>query len=131
VERLVLAALSSPSVRDAFTGGAPRREVYVATTVDGVVLDGYLDLCIEEDGGLTVVDYKTDTIRDRATIEAAAERYGLQAAAYALALRDATGLPVRRCVLVFLTPPNQPIEYEVPDLAAAVERVRAIVAGAA
>jgi ATP-dependent exoDNAse (exonuclease V) beta subunit len=95
------------------------------------VLDGYVDLCFEESGSLTVVDYKTDSVRDDAEVEASAERYSLQAAAYALALADATGLPVRRCVLVFLSPPGRPIELEVPDLAAAVDRVRSVVGTAA
>jgi ATP-dependent helicase/nuclease subunit A len=131
VEMLVSAALRSPTVAAAFATGRPRREVYVATTVGGVVLDGYVDLCFEESGSLTVVDYKTDSVRDDAEVEASAERYSLQAAAYALALADATGLPVRRCVLVFLSPPGRPIELEVPDLAAAVDRVRSVVGTAA
>jgi ATP-dependent helicase/nuclease subunit A len=127
VEQLAAAALSSPTVRAAFSSGSARREVYVATTIGGVVLDGYVDLCFEDGGELTVVDYKTDTVQDRAEVEASAERYCLQAAAYALALADASGLPVRRCVLVFLSPPGRPLEFEVPDLAAALQRVRAVV----
>jgi len=129
VERLVLTALSSPTVQAAFATGRPHREVYVATTVGAVVLDGYVDLCYEEEGGLTVVDYKTDTVRDRAEVETSAEHHSLQAAAYALALGDATGLPVHRCVLVFLSP-GRPIELEVPDLSRAIERVRGLVEAA-
>jgi hypothetical protein len=64
-------------------------------------------------------------------VAASAEHYWLQAAAYALALQDATDLDVRRCVLVFLSPPGQPIELEVPHLAAVLERVRSLVTGAA
>ena len=131
VEALVAAALSSRTVKAAFASGRPRREVYVATTVGEVVLDGYVDLCFEDGDGLTVVDYKTDTVRDHAEVEESAERYSLQAAAYALALGDATGLPVRRCVLVFLSPPGRPIEFEVSDLSTVVERVRSVVQAAA
>ncbi len=130
VEDLVASALSSPTVKAAFDSGSPRREVYVATMVGGVVLDGYVDICFEDDGGLVVIDYKTDSVRDQADVLASAERYSLQAAAYALALADATGMPVRRCVLVFLAPPGRPIEFDVPDLPAAVARVRAAVAAA-
>jgi ATP-dependent exoDNAse (exonuclease V) beta subunit len=130
VEELVTAALESPTVRAAFKSGRPRREIYVATTVGEVVLDGYVDLCFEEAGGLTVVDYKTDTVRDDTEVEASAERYSLQAAAYALALGDVTGRAVQRCVLVFLSPPGRPIEFEVPDLEGAVRRVRAAVEAA-
>jgi len=128
VAKLVVAALSSPTVKAAFASARPRREVYVATTVGDLVLDGYVDLCFEDEGGLTVVDYKTDTVRDRAEVEESAERYSLQAAAYALALADATGLRVRRCVLVFLSPPGRPIEFEVPELTAVIERVRSVLA---
>jgi len=131
VERLAAAALSSPTVQAAFASRSLHREVYVATTIGGVVLDGYVDLCFEQDGGLVVVDYKTDIVRDRAEVAASAEHYWLQAAAYALALQDATDLDVRRCVLVFLSPPGQPIELEVPHLAAVLERVRSLVTGAA
>jgi ATP-dependent helicase/nuclease subunit A len=130
VERLVAAALSSPTVREAFATPNPHREVFVATTVDGVVLDGYVDLCFEHDDGLTVVDYKTDTVRDLGEIEAAAEHHCLQAAAYALALGEATNLPVHRCVLVFVSAPGRPIDFEVPHLGQTIERVRTLVVGA-
>jgi ATP-dependent exoDNAse (exonuclease V) beta subunit len=89
-----------------------------------------VDLCFEEAGGLTVVDYKTDTVSDVTEVGASAERYSLQAVAYALALGDVTGRAVRRCVLVFLSPPGRPVEFEVPDLEAAVRRVRAAVEAA-
>jgi ATP-dependent exoDNAse (exonuclease V) beta subunit len=130
VELLAQAALSSPTVQAALDTANPHREVYVATTIGGVVLDGYVDLCFDDAGALVVIDYKTDVVRDRAEVEAAADHYRLQAAAYALALADATGVPVHRCVLVFLSPPGRPIEVEIPHLAGVVERVRVLVAGA-
>ena len=130
VEALVAAALRSPTVKAAFAGERLRREIYVAAPVGGKVLDGYVDLCFEDGDGLTVVDYKTDAVRDLVEVEESSERYSLQAAAYALALHDATGLPIRRCVLVFLAPPGRPVEFEVPDLAAVIERVRAVVGAA-
>ncbi len=130
VEGLVVAALRSPTVKAAFAGERLRREIYVATPVEGKVLDGYVDLCFEEGDGLTVVDYKTDAVLDLAEVVESSERYSLQAAAYALALQDATGRPIRRCVLVFLAPPGRPVEFEVPDLGAALDRVRAVVGAA-
>jgi ATP-dependent helicase/nuclease subunit A len=130
VEELVRAALESPTVRAAFESERPRRELYVAAPVGEVVLDGYVDLCFEQAGGLTVVDYKTDVVRDDAEVAVSAERYSLQAAAYALALGEVTGRAVHRCVLVFLSPPGRPVEFEVPDLARAVRRVRAAVEAA-
>jgi ATP-dependent helicase/nuclease subunit A len=127
VERLVLAALASPTVREAFASGRARRELYVSTSVGGIVLDGFVDLCFEaQDGGLVVVDYKTDAVTDQAEIDAKLARYELQVAAYALALGDATGLTVRRAVLVFLSPPAQPIEVAVAPLGALAKRVRGL-----
>jgi ATP-dependent helicase/nuclease subunit A len=68
---------------------------------DGV-LEGYVDLVIEEDDGLVVVDYKTDRTGGRPGLDAAAVRYRPQVASYALALGEATGRSVRRAVLVFV-----------------------------
>jgi ATP-dependent exoDNAse (exonuclease V) beta subunit len=90
-----------------------------------------VDLCFQQDGGLVVVDYKTDAVRDGAEAEASAERYYMQAAAYGIALEDATGMAVRRCVLVFLSPREGAVELDVPNLAALIARVRIIVEGAA
>jgi ATP-dependent exoDNAse (exonuclease V) beta subunit len=130
VARLARGALASPIVRRAFAAPSVRREIYVATTVAGVVLDGFVDLCFQDDGGLTVIDYKTDTLGDRTEIAELAVRYALQAAAYALALGEAAAIPVTRCVLVFLSAPGEALEFEVPDLAAATDRVRLLVGGA-
>ncbi len=104
IEQLVRTALSSPTVRAAFASATLRRELYVATRVGGVVLDGFVDLCFEDSEGLVVIDYKTDRIGGAAELTRAAGRHELQAAAYALALGDAAGKPVSRCVLVFLRP---------------------------
>jgi ATP-dependent helicase/nuclease subunit A len=131
VERLSAAALSSPTVVDAFASGTARREIYVSTSVDGTVLDGFVDLCyVTASGGLVVVDYKTDAVRDVGEVQAKLARYELQAAAYALALADATGRPVERAVLVFLSPPHQPIEMVIEPLGPLAEKVRALVAAA-
>ncbi len=98
---MVDAALASPTV----AAGAPHRhwrELFVAAPVGAGVLEGFIDLVIEEDDGLVVVDYKTDRTGGPAGLTTATARYGPQVACYALALEEATGRPVRRCVLVFL-----------------------------
>ncbi|MGH9293058.1 MAG: UvrD-helicase domain-containing protein, partial [Acidimicrobiales bacterium] len=132
VERLVRAALSSPAVSHGLVSGPVRRELYVSTTVSSVILDGYIDLCYRlDDGSYVIVDYKTDLLRDDAALDDLVVRYELQAAAYALALGDVTGAPVRRAVLVFLSPPDRPIERDVADLGSQMERVRHLVSSAA
>jgi ATP-dependent exoDNAse (exonuclease V) beta subunit len=121
---MVRAALASPTV----AGGATRRhwrELFVAVPVGDGVLEGYVDLVVEEDDGLVVVDYKTDRTDGRRDLEVSATRYRPQVASYALALEEATGRPVRRCVLVFVgdgTPHE--VVLEGAELAAALDVVR-------
>jgi ATP-dependent exoDNAse (exonuclease V) beta subunit len=101
IAAMVDAALASPTV----AAGRNRRhwrELYVAVPVDGGVLEGFVDLVLEEDDGLTVVDYKTDRTGGTPGLRRAADRYRPQVASYALALEEATGRPVRRGVLVFV-----------------------------
>jgi ATP-dependent exoDNAse (exonuclease V) beta subunit len=129
VELLAKVALSSPTVRAAFASPRVHRELYVSTRIGDVVLDGFIDLCFEDGAGLVVVDYKTDRVDDLSEIEVLAERYELQAAAYALGLGAAVGKPVSRCVLVFLRAPEA-IEHEVSDLSARIAEVREVVAAA-
>jgi ATP-dependent helicase/nuclease subunit A len=60
-----------------------------------ILLQGVVDCCIEEDGALTVIDFKTD--RD---IEPA--RHADQVEAYAMAMERVTGKPVRGAALWYL-----------------------------
>ncbi len=90
----------------------------MAAPVGDRLLEGYVDLLYETDGGLVVVDYKTDVVGDAVGLDALVARYGVQAAAYALAVEAATGIAVVRAVLVFLTE-TEPLDVVVPDLDAA------------
>jgi ATP-dependent helicase/nuclease subunit A len=107
VVSMVRAALSAPTVRDA-AGKRHWRELFVAVPVghdrDGEhgVLEGFIDLTVEDEDGLTVVDYKTDRVESSTAVADAALRHRPQLASYALAVARATGRPVRRCVLVFV-----------------------------
>jgi ATP-dependent helicase/nuclease subunit A len=126
VARRISAALEAPSVREA-VGGRYWREVYVAVPVDGVVLEGFIDLLYETEGGLVIVDYKTDAVPGGDELARAMTRYRLQGAAYALAVERALGKPVVACRFVFVQPAEareQPIE----DLPAAMAGVRRAIA---
>ena len=57
-----------------------------------VVLQGAVDCVFEENGGLVLVDYKTDYVKEEAELSA---RYRRQLALYALALKQTTGLEVK------------------------------------
>ncbi len=60
-----------------------------------ILLQGVIDLCILEQGGLTVIDFKTD-----GTVEP--ELYREQLRSYALAMQRITGLPVQGAELWYL-----------------------------
>jgi ATP-dependent helicase/nuclease subunit A len=95
--------------------------MYVGGEVEGVLVEGFIDLLYASPAGLVIVDYKTDSARDMASIERAMTRYRLQGAAYALVLEKALGRPVAGCVFVFTEPR---IDVQVDDLGGAKEEVR-------
>jgi len=126
---LVRVALGSHAVREAVASRRFWREVYVAADVDGTVIEGFIDLLYETPEGLVIVDYKTDSARDDAEVNAAMERYTSQGAAYALALQQAMpGRKVAKCVFVFVRPDREPA---ITDLTAAIAAVRGSLATAA
>jgi ATP-dependent exoDNAse (exonuclease V) beta subunit len=120
-------ALTTRVVQEAVAHGF-HREMYVATPVDGITLEGYVDLVYRRPDGLVVVDYKTDAWSDDTDLAAKVARYRLQGAAYAVALEQATGEPVAECVFVFLGG-RVAEEVAVSDLPAAMRDVRAALAG--
>ena len=74
------------------------------------MLQGVVDCCFfTPDGGITVVDYKTDRVSAAQVPERAAHYRG-QLAAYARALEEIFERPVTRCVLWFL---HTGTEYEI------------------
>ncbi len=122
IARLVRRALDSETVRAATRAPRRWRELYAAVEIDGVLLDGFIDLLYEQaDGSLVVVDYKTDALADEESVQAAVERYRLQAAAYGLMLEATQPQPVSRCVLLFL---HADAEREAPNLEQAMAEVR-------
>jgi ATP-dependent helicase/nuclease subunit A len=121
ITRLAESARTSPTVQAAVASGKFWRELYVGASIDGVLVEGFIDLLYESADGLVLVDYKTDSARDPAAIDRAMERYRLQGAAYALVLEQALGRPVAGCVFVFSEPRT---ERAVTDMPAAMAEVR-------
>lgn len=113
------AALAAPVVAAA-AQGRHWKELYLGTTIEGVLCEGYIDLLVETDDGLHVVDYKTDRAPDPTAL---ADRYRLQAATYALLVEQALQRQVARCVLVVLGP-HRAEEVLIEDLEAATSEVR-------
>jgi ATP-dependent exoDNAse (exonuclease V) beta subunit len=103
IAALARAAIESPTIQRASTRDR-WRETYIAIPLDGLTLEGYVDLVYRDDDGLVVVDYKTDVVENADDVAAMLARYQLQVAAYALAVGAATGENVARAVLLFLRP---------------------------
>ena len=135
------AALASPLIARAVASGRVHRELHVAvpasavlgpamsgSAVSGAVdlIEGFVDLLFDDGDGLVVVDYKTDDVPSDAAVERALERYAPQGAAYALLVGAATGRPVTEVHFLFLRG-DVAVDAPVADLAATIERVRAVV----
>ena len=129
---LAQVALDSAAVRQAVASGRYWREVPVAAPLgkgNGGIIEGFIDLLYETpDGGLVVVDYKTDAIDASETAETV-QRYRWQGGAYALALQQATGKPVQEVIFLFLRPSKEERLTDIPELTAAAAEVAAAYLG--
>ena len=95
---LVAATLAHP-VLQAAAGAAERARCYRETAVtlrldNGSLVEGYVDLAFEDEGGFVVVDFKTDR-----ELQGEVERYRRQVRIYAAAIGQATGKPVRAVLM--------------------------------
>ena len=79
-------------------------ELYPGAEGEQLLLQGVVDCCLEEDGALVIIDYKTDSVRTEEEIAARAELYRGQLLAYARALTRIFEKPVKEGVLFFLAP---------------------------
>ena len=86
--------------------------IYAAAPGEELLMQGVVDCCIFEDGALTIVDYKTDRVKTPVEIGRRAEYYRGQLMVYAQALTRIFGLPVRECVLYFLSAGQSVTVYE-------------------
>jgi ATP-dependent helicase/nuclease subunit A len=102
---LGLTVLNSPKVHRElkFSMLVPAGELLGGTQTDKVLLQGVVDLCIEDESELTIIDYKTDYVTAATQTERAAFYKG-QLDAYALALSRMFGKRVKaRCIYFFAT----------------------------
>ena len=122
VERVARTAIDSQVAQQA-SATEHWREVWVAATVGGCLVEGYIDLLYRHGSGLVVADWKTDHVDGDDDIAAKLDRYRLQGASYVAAIEAATALSVERMVFVFLGPDGA-IERDLPDLRSAVADVQ-------
>jgi ATP-dependent helicase/nuclease subunit A len=100
VASLVRAAAASEPVRRALTSNRYWREVPVGAQLEGVLLEGVIDLLYEDRGKLVVVDYKTDRL-SASDLEKRKLIYRLQGGGYALLVEAATKSVVEDVSFVF------------------------------
>ena len=98
------------------------REMPLGAEIDGIVLEGFIDLLADEPEGLRVVDYKTDGLAS-SDIDTRFSHYRLQGGAYALLVAAVTGRPVTTVDFVF-SDPGEVRSLKDAALASAVEEVR-------
>lgn len=110
----VRSALRAPTIASC-VAQAHWKEVFVAAPVGDITVEGYVDLLVETTEGLVVVDYKTDSVRSQAEVDAKIEHYATQGVAYALALESALDRTVCGVEFVFARPGN-PIVRRITDL---------------
>jgi ATP-dependent exoDNAse (exonuclease V) beta subunit len=102
VIRLARRALDSGAMARARGAKRALREVPFAVEVYGTIVEGFVDMLIEQDQGLEIVDWKTDDIT-AAEVERRMEQYKLQGGLYVLGMEVATGRKVDRVTYVFLS----------------------------
>jgi len=128
VEAMVRRALGSLPL--SYRRGKCHTEVFLSHRFEGVLLEGFLDLLIENGNGeYQVIDYKTDRNVSASEIDRAMETYRLQAACYSLLVREVLSANSVECHFIFLA--ADPAEVRtVTDLDAAeadvLEKLRSL-----
>jgi ATP-dependent helicase/nuclease subunit A len=113
VIRLAERAFSSGVAARARAARRALREVpFAFEDESGAIVEGFVDLLIEDDEGIEIVDWKTDDITSE-EVARRIEQYRLQAGLYILGLERATGSRVKGVTYVFLSPQ---VELALDDL---------------
>ncbi|HEU0073661.1 MAG TPA: UvrD-helicase domain-containing protein [Dehalococcoidia bacterium] len=129
--RLIHVALNSPAAQRARTARRALREVPFAfkdeTASPPVIVEGFADLVIENEDGIEIVDWKTDTVPESG-VEERLKKYRTQAGLYVLGLEkalEATGKKVTAISYVFVSPNQERSPGDPAELAAAsLQRLR-------
>lgn len=83
-----------------FVLGVPAEEIYPEEkTEETLLIQGIIDVCLEEEDGLVLVDYKTDRVKTAGELK---ERYGSQLNYYGEALERLTGKKVKEKIIYSL-----------------------------
>ena len=85
-----------------FVAGMPAREIGLGESDELILIQGIMDAYFEDEGGLVLVDYKTDYV-EKGGEAVLKERYGLQLGYYKRALEQMTGKKVSDTIIYSLT----------------------------
>jgi ATP-dependent helicase/nuclease subunit A len=107
IAKLARNGLESAVVKRAVASGNYHREVFVSAPYEGKLLEGFMDIIFEEDGGLVIADYKTDAIDNEEELLQKKDKYECQAGLYALMAEKVTEKKVKEVVLIFLRSPRE------------------------
>jgi ATP-dependent exoDNAse (exonuclease V) beta subunit len=102
-ERLADVFRRSPLGKRVAAAPKVEREFDFAMAIEDIVVRGQIDLWFEENGELTIVDYKTDAVSGPEAHQRARD-YELQVRLYAMAVERVTGRAPDRAWLHFLRP---------------------------
>jgi len=103
---LLRRAVGGEVLRRAAAASKRYRELPFLMEIEGRPVRGTADLVFEEDGGLIIVDFKTDAISAGEASERV-KKYANQGVAYAMGIEAASGLKVREMVFAFLRPESE------------------------
>ncbi|MFQ6103412.1 MAG: UvrD-helicase domain-containing protein [Candidatus Glassbacteria bacterium] len=100
ISEIVMGTLETDTIRRAIEGRS-FREYPVIAWDDGALIEGTIDLLIEEDEGLVIIDYKTDYLNEDEA-KSRGKLYRPQLMAYARAIEASTGINVKEASILFL-----------------------------
>jgi ATP-dependent helicase/nuclease subunit A len=100
IRQMAEACLGSEALARALQAEEIWREVPYTLLVEGGYATGRIDLVFRDNGGLVVLDWKSDSVSASQTA-AAADLHRTQASDYVRALETATQIPVKEIVFVF------------------------------
>ncbi len=133
VRALVAAFVTSPLCDRLARARRTRSEAPFSFTLDvaggGPLVTGFLDVvATEPDGGVLIVDYKSDRLEGAAPADVVERDYATQRTVYALAaLRD--GAPTVEVAYCFLERPAEPVVATFTDAPALAEHLAGLAAG--
>ena len=99
--RLVRSTLEHPLLHRARRAKLLLRELPFIYELEGLLVEGIVDLVFQEGEGLVIVDYKTD-VGGEELLERRWSGYSGQGAVYALALADISGMAVQEVSFLFV-----------------------------